>query len=284
MKFIAGISEIKDRYDAFVTDIWGVLHNGSKAYPGVLDCLRELRGCGKKVILLSNSGRRAHIVGNDLRGFGITPDLYTSVITSGEITHFAFAANVDNRLRHLGRRYYLYGSEKYGLTQGLCLKRTDDAAAAEFVLTIGVEGNPDSTEIYEESLRYFAQKGLTMVCANPDVSVNRNGVLGIGPGALAGYYEHLGGSVIYFGKPFKDVYTLCLEELSGLARDHIVIVGDSLKTDIAGADTCGIDNILVGTGIHSHELATIPGDFQHITALCQAEDIVPTMIAKGFVW
>lgn len=284
MKFIAGISDIKDHYDAFVTDIWGVLHDGSKAYSGVLDCLRELQACGKKVILLSNSGRRGHIVSSDLCAFGITPELYTSVVTSGELTRLLFEANADSRLQHLGRHYYLFGSERYGLTQGLGLYRTDDAAAAEFILTIGVEGNPSSTEIYEEALRYFVQRGLTMVCANPDVSVNRNGVLGIGPGALAVYYEDLGGRVIYCGKPFKAVYTLCLEELSGIAHDHIVIVGDSLRTDIAGAANFGIDNILIGTGIHCQELATIPRDIQQITTLCRSEDTFPTMIAKGFFW
>lgn len=284
MKFLASISDIKDHYDAFVIDIWGVLHDGAETYPGVLDCLRELQGCGKKVILLSNSGRRAHIVGTDLCGFGIGPELYTSVVTSGELTRLAFKTNVDSRLQCLGNRYYLFGSEKYGLTAGLNLHRTVDAATADFILTIGIEGNPRSTEIYEETLQRLRQRGLVMVCANPDVSVNRNGVLGIGPGALADYYEQLGGRVIYFGKPYKAVYNLCLGKLDDIATDRILIVGDSLKTDIAGASDCGIDNILIGTGIHCQELATIPADVRQITSLCQAEDIFPTMIAKGFVW
>lgn len=284
MKFIAGISDIKGRYDAFVADIWGVLHDGSKTYPGVLDCLRKLQGCGKKVMLLSNSGRRAHVVGRDLCGFGITPELYTSLVTSGEFTHHAFKTNLDARLQRIGTRYYLFGSEKYGLTDGLGLHRTDDATLAEFILTIGVEGNPRSTEIYEERLHYFAQRGLTMVCANPDVSVIRNDVLGIGPGALAAYFEKLGGQVIFFGKPFDAVYNLCLEKLNGIAPERIVVVGDSLRTDIAGANNCGIDNILLGTGIHCQELAGIPADTGHVTKVCQAENTFPTMIAKGFIW
>ncbi len=284
MKCIAGISDIKDRYDAFIIDIWGVLHDGAKAYPGIIDCLRKLQGCKKKVTLLSNSGRRAHVVGTDLCGFGISPDLYTYLVTSGELTHLTFKTNVDSRLQCLGTRYYLFGPEKYGLTEGLNLHRIDDVTRAEFILTIGVEGNPESTESYEKTLQDFAQRGLKMVCANPDVSVNRNGVLGIGPGALAVYYESLGGQVIYFGKPFKAVYNLCLEKLNGIAPDRIIVVGDSLKTDIAGANNCGIDNILVGTGIHCRELTPIPADVQQITALCRAEDIFPTMVAKGFVW
>lgn len=284
MKFLKGISAIKDCYDAFVTDIWGVLHDGSKAYPGIIDCLLKLRGCKKKVTLLSNSGRRTHIVSSDLCRLGIEPELYTSLVTSGELTHFAFKTNLDSRLQRLGTRYYLFGSEKYGLTEGLNLQRIDDVTRAEFILAIGVERNPGSTEIYENTLQYFAKRGLIMVCANPDASVNRNGVLGIGPGALAVYYESLGGQVIYFGKPFKAVYNLCLEKLYGISPDRIIVVGDSLKTDIEGANNCGIDNILVGTGVHCQELATIPSDVQQITTLCHAEDIFPTMIAKGFVW
>ncbi len=284
MKCITGISDIKDRYDAFIIDIWGVLHDGAKAYPGIIDCLRKLRGCNKKVTLLSNSGRRAHVVGTDLYDFGIAPDLYTSLVTSGELTHLTFKTNVDSRLQRLGTRYYLLGPENYGLTEGLNLHRIDDVTRAEFILTIGVEGNPESTESYEKTLKDFAQRGLTMVCANPDVSVNRNGVLGIGPGALAVYYESLGGQVIYFGKPFKAVYNLCLEKLHGIAPDRIIVVGDSLKTDIAGANNCGIDTILVGTGIHWRELTTTPADVQQVTALCRAEGIFPTMVAKGFVW
>ena len=284
MKFIAGIADTIDHYDAFITDIWGVLHNGSTTYPGVLDCLGELQSRGKKVLLLSNSGRRARVVGGDLSTFGIVGDLYTDLVTSGELTHLTFRNSLDSRLPQLGTRYLLFGSEKYGLTEGLGLNKTDDATAADFILTIGVEGNPSTTEIYEEKLRRFAQLDLTMVCANPDMSVNRNGVLGIGPGALAAYYEKLGGQVIYFGKPFKEIYNLCLEKISNIAPNRILVIGDSLKTDIAGANSCGLDSLLVGTGIHWQELSKIPEDTYQIVKLCRTEKTFPTMIGKGLIW
>ncbi|MBT8328389.1 MAG: TIGR01459 family HAD-type hydrolase [Desulfofustis sp.] len=284
MKFIAGISVLQDRYDAFITDIWGVLHNGSTAYDGVIDCLGKLRDSGKKVLLLSNSGRRAKMVSSDLGGFGVMPELYSHLITSGELTHHTFSGTRDSRLQNLGTCYYLFGSERYGLTRGLGITKTDELSAAEFILTIGVEGNPSTTGIYEDRLRYFAQNGLTMVCANPDVTVNRNGVLGIGPGALAVYYEKLGGRVIYFGKPYEDIYNLSLDKLSGVAPRRILVIGDSMKTDIAGANRCGLDCLLVGTGVHWRELSTIPGDFHQLSALCQTVNSFPTMIAKGFIW
>jgi HAD superfamily hydrolase (TIGR01459 family) len=212
------------------------------------------------------------------------PEFYTHLVTSGELTHLRFSGARDRTLRNLGTCYYLFGSERYGLTRGLGLTKTDELSAAEFILTIGVEGNPSTTEIYEERLRYFAQKGLTMVCANPDVVVNRNGVLGIGPGALAVYYEKLGGRVIYFGKPYDDIYNLSLDKLSGIAARRILVIGDSLSTDIAGANRYGLDSLLVGTGVHWRELSTIPGDVHLLSTLCQTENSFPTMIAKGFIW
>ena len=284
MKFIAGISALQDRYDAFITDIWGVLHNGSTAHDGVIDCLHQLRIRRKKVLLLSNSGRRARLVSSDLAGFGINPELYTHLVTSGELTHLAFSTTRDIRLQNLGTCYYLFGSERYGLTRGLGLTKTDEMSAAEFILTIGVEGNPSTTEIYKERLDYFARKGLTMICANPDVSVNRNGVLGIGPGALAEYYEKLGGRVIFFGKPYEEIYNLSLDQLSDVDPHRILVIGDSVNTDIAGANRCGLDSLLVGTGVHWRELSTIPGDVQQLTALCHTENSFPTMIAHGFIW
>lgn len=284
MKFIAGISALQDRYDAFITDIWGVLHNGSTAYDGVIDCLRQLRICGKKVLLLSNSGRRARLVGSDLAGFGINPELYTYLVTSGELTHLAFRGSRDIKLQNLGTCYYLFGSERYGLTEGLGLTKTEEMSAAEFILIIGVEGNPSTTEIYQERLNYFARKGLTMVCANPDLSVNRNGVLGIGPGALAQYYEKLGGRVIFFGKPYEEIYNLILEKLSDINPQRILVIGDSVYTDIAGANRCGLHSLLVGTGVHWRELSTIPGDVRQLAALCRTENSFPTMIARGFIW
>lgn len=155
---------------------------------------------------------------------------------------------------------------------------------AEFILTIGVEGNPKSTEMYEETLNYFAQMGVTMVCANPDASVNRNGVLIIGPGALAPYHESQGGRVVYFGKPYRTICNICLEQLSGISPDCIVIVGDSLKTDIVARTTVESTVYFVGTGIHYQEFSAIPEDMRQLTALCRVGNTFPTMIAKGFVW
>lgn len=284
MKFIAGISDIIDRYDAVITDIWGVLHDGTVPHEGVVECLCRLMDSGKKVLLLSNSGRRVRVVSRDLCSFGILPELYTFLVTSGELTHLSFKRNRDERLLKLGERYFLFGSEKYGLTDGLGLRRTHEAAAAEFILTIGVKGNPTTTASYEQSLGYFARRGLTMVCANPDLWVNRNGVLGIGPGALAAYYEKLGGRVIYFGKPYKEIYDFCLTKLSGVERSRMLVVGDGLKTDIEGANRCGLASLLVGTGVHWQELSTMPTDIHDLTKLCRAENTFPTMIAKGLIW
>ena len=283
MNYISGVSEISSDYDAFILDIWGVLHDGTQTYPGVIECLQQLRKRGKNDLLLSNSGRRAQVVSGDLKAFGIVPDIYSTLVTSGDFTHRSFKDSQDGKLLQLGTSYYLIGSEGYGLTEGLNLRRVE-LAEAEFLLALSIAGNPSSTAPYEDILAQSLARGLTMVCANPDILVSRNGVLGIGPGALADHYKKLGGQVIYFGKPFRPIFEWCLELLKGIERERIVMVGDSLLTDITGAQTCGLDTILVGTGIHAREMNTIPDSMEQLETLCRGMKTYPTRVAKGFRW
>lgn len=283
-EFIEGISSISDRYDGFLIDVWGVLHDGENPYHGVIDCLHQLKTCRKQVILLSNSARRRYLAEKDLADLGIVPEIYNHLVTSGELTRSALANRLDERLVQLGNCYYLIGSEHYGLADGLTIEKTEELAIADFVLTIGVQGNPSSTSAAEDLLQEAAERGLDMVCANPDIRVVRDGVMGIGPGALAARFETLGGQVVYFGKPYPAIYQHCMRLLPELDMSRIVAIGDSLKTDIAGARTSGIDSILVGSGIHAKELMTIPEHLDTLAALCKAEDIYPPMIARGLTW
>ena len=284
VEYIQSISALIDRYDALLVDVWGVLHDGVQPYPGVIDCLSRLREGGKRIVLLSNSARRVDQVEQDLAGFGIVPGLYDCLVTSGELTRSAFEHDQDNNLARLGSCYYLLGSEKYGLTYGLDICGTSDLTKADLVLAIGIEGNPSSTEAQEKTLQEAVDRGLTMVCANPDISVNRSGVLGIGPGALAARYEELGGQVIYFGKPYRAIYQHCLQLLGTVIGSRMVAVGDSLRTDIAGARANGLDSLLVGTGVHAKELDGIPGETARFSELCRREGSVPNLLTKRFAW
>jgi len=284
VEYIEGLSSITDRYDCFLVDIWGVLHDAAKPYPGVIDCLKQLKKHGKRVVLISNAARRSSVLAKELIQFGIVPELYESVVTSGEVVWNAFNSNRNEELLQLGRNYYLFGSEKYLLTEGLSLKRTEKFDTADFVFAIGVTGNPSSTADHEIELRDAADRGLPMVCANPDQLVVRNGIMGIAPGALAARYHEIGGRVIYFGKPYQDIYRRCLKLLEGVPKTRIVAIGDALTTDIKGANNNNLDSILVASGIHAEQLQNIPGDDNELQAICHQENQYPSMITKGFIW
>ena len=284
IEYINGIARVAERYDAFLVDVWGVLHDSAKVYPGAVECLGRLKSRGKRVILLSNAARRTYVLEKEFSTFGITRDLYDQIISSGELTWSRFKAGNDPALQQLGRKYYLFGSEKYGLTDDLPLSQVPDPRSADFLLTIGVIGNPSSTEVEEPLLREAAARKLMMVCANPDKQVVRDGVMGIAAGAVAARYEELGGKVIYYGKPHYEVYQRCFKVLHDIAKDRIVAVGDALKTDIAGANGNGLDSVLVATGIHGDDLKGIPDDFEGLERICNREQQRPTFVIKGFFY
>lgn len=287
LEFIQRLSEIVERYDAFLLDIWGVLHDSERIYPGVIDCLLRLKDSGKKVILLSNAARRAAVLEQELTRFGITSRMYDHVVTSGEFFWQSFISGEDHWLKQLGSKYYLIGAESYNLTQGLPLNQVRRLDEADFVLTISVTGNPCSIKEKEPLLTELALRKLVMICVNPDLNVIRGGVMGIAAGAYAKKYQELGGIVHYYGKPHKPIYEFCLQLLQRLhqvSSPRTVGVGDGLSTDIAGASGCNLDSILVGTGIHGECVAGLPEDVSKLSHLCTATNQFPTITIPGLIW
>ncbi len=283
IEFIDGLASVSQRYDTFILDIWGVLHDGTRLYPGVQLCLKKLKQNQKRILLLSNSARLPFEIEKQIAALGISAELYDYIYSSGELTREILAAGTDQRLVNLGKKYFLFGSKRYKLAEGLDLRATEDLAEADFVLAIGIEGNPRTTAEAEPLLQEAVSRNLTMVCANPDMQVVRDTIMGIGSGALAVRYEELNGRVIYFGKPHKEIYDRCLE-LLGQDTGRVVAIGDSLHTDIAGANGSGLDSILIGGGIHAEQFATAAADISGLSALIDNRQFIPTMIAKGFFW
>ncbi len=279
-----GFETIVEGFDAFLIDIWGVLHDSAKAYPGAVDCLKKLRSGNKQVILVSNAGRRASILAKELLAFAINDQLYDHIVSSGELAWNAFSSNQDQHLENLGTKFYLLGPERYALTEGLALQRVQRLDRADFVLTVGVFGNPSSVDPQEPVLREAIDHNLTMVCANPDLWVVRDGVMGIAAGALAKRYEELGGTVIYFGKPHPFTYRTCFNLLQDIPKNRVLAVGDALNTDIAGANISGIASALVGTGIHATELSGLPQNTIKASSLFAKFQEYPKMIVPAFCW
>jgi HAD superfamily hydrolase (TIGR01459 family) len=212
--FCAGVADLAARYDHFVIDQWGVLHDGHAPYPDAIDCLRHLRAAGKRVVLLSNSGKRTRVNCTRLRAIGFTEELYDDVVTSGEATWRALAAWADPFFRELGRRCILWS--RYGnrsLVEKLELETVERAEDADFLL-LGGTLDTARLEDFRDALEGAVRRDLPMVCANPDiVAVQAGGVFGMAPGAVARHYEGLGGRVFYVGKPHRPIYELCLETL-----------------------------------------------------------------------
>jgi HAD superfamily hydrolase (TIGR01459 family) len=285
---VSGLRDIADRYEAFVVDLWGVLHDGVVAYPGAVEGLRRLKAMGKRIGVLSNAPRRAAEAARRTAELGIGPALYDRFLTSGEETWLHLKERPDAFYRRLGRACFHLGPDRdRGLLDGLDLTEATDLAKADFVLNTGAHMAEDEISDFEPILAPAAARGLPMICANPDLEVIRGGQREICAGMLAQRYEELGGRVRYHGKPDPAIYEHCFN-LLGIARGTPVLgIGDSLRTDIAGAVNAGIDALLVTGGIHADELGAAAGahpDPQALTSAIARAGCRPNFTAPAFVW
>jgi HAD superfamily hydrolase (TIGR01459 family) len=186
---------------------------------------------------------------------GVSSDLYDEIITSGELTHYVLDNGLDPWLgKELRKCFLITGKRNESVHQGLPLEFVDRPDQADFVLVTGTQNYGDALEEYEETLQACVAANLVMVCANPDIGVLHNGRYEICAGSHAERYEMLGGSVRYYGKPYPDIYHHALKHVS-VAREKTLMIGDNIQTDILGATKCGLDNLLILSGMHAEELA-----------------------------
>jgi HAD superfamily hydrolase (TIGR01459 family) len=287
LREINGMREIAADYDGFVLDLWGVIHDGVQPYPGVLDCLVQLLEAGKRVALLSNAPRRAYDVVNRITAIGVPQGLYHAVMSSGEEAWQYLKRRDDPFYAALGRNcLHICSDRDLEIRVGLDLTYVDGAETADFILNTGPAGWDDTIEDYAPLLAASRERGLRMCCANPDLMVNHGAKLALCAGALAVHYEKIGGEVRWHGKPYPSVYKSCLDLLGIADQTRILAVGDSLRTDIAGANGAGLDSLLVaGQGIHVEEFAPTGAlDLDHIEAAAAVAGVRPTMTAARFIW
>jgi HAD superfamily hydrolase (TIGR01459 family) len=285
---IPGIVAVAERYDGFILDLWGVIHDGVAPLPGAVDCLRALIADGKRIALLSNAPRRADDVVRRITQIGVPAGTYHHVMSSGEEAWQYLHRRDDPFYRGLGRRcLHICSDRDLEIREGLDLDYVDTAEAAEFILNTGPAGWDDTIEDYAPLLRRALACGLPMVCANPDLVVNHGARLALCAGALAQWYEQQGGYVRWHGKPYPSVYDSCLLLLGIADRSRILAVGDSLRTDIAGAAAAGLDSLLIAGGIHAAEFGMTMGpmpDLARIEAALSAGSYRPIAVARSFVW
>ncbi len=252
MKHLEHFESLAAEYDGFILDLWGVIHDGVYPYPGATDCLARLRAAGRRVVFLSNAPRRATPVCEALRDMGVADTLYDGVVTSGEATHSMLRDRPDPWWRALGARLYHLGPERdRTVFADLGLDEISNPRDASFVLNTGPDDQTDPTDpaAFDAVLQACWRARLPMICANPDLEVIRGGVRVVCAGTLAQRYTEMGGDVRSLGKPDPTIYSPVLELLR-LPRDCVLAVGDSLRTDIAGATAAGIASAWVLGGIH----------------------------------
>jgi HAD superfamily hydrolase (TIGR01459 family) len=287
IRMLEGLAAVVDRYDAFIVDLWGCLHDGAQPLPGTVDCLTRLQAAGKRVVLLSNAPRPAAPAIARLAEIGFARELYLDLMTSGEEVWQHLKRRDDPWYAALGERCYMIGPPRdLGLLTDVRARRVDDLGEADFILNTGADFG-ETVETYAPLLEDGVGRELKMICANPDLEVLMRGKREICAGALAVRYEALGGEVRYHGKPYPSVYTACFARLGNPARRRVCAIGDSLRTDVEGALGVGIDSILVTGGIHAEALGAAAGElpvFERLTALCRDAGVSPKAVLPGLRW
>jgi len=284
----AGMSALAADFDGYILDLWGVLHDGVTAFPHALDCLTRLRAAGKRILILSNAPRRASEVAGRCSEMGLTPDAYDLLMSSGEEAWHHLKERPDDWHLALGPCCYHLGPERdLGMRVGLDYRFVDDLEEADFILLTGALGQADTRETYRAFLDSALARNLPMVCANPDYVVVRGGAAEICAGTIALAYEDIGGTVRYHGKPHAGIYRTCLGLFEGIAPERILAVGDSVRTDVVGAQAMGLQAVFVVAGIHEHKLIdaeTGAVDKDRLAALYRAEGGAPLAALLEFRW
>ena len=240
-KLINGLKEIYEGYDTFFIDLWGVVHNGIQLYPGAIEVLENLKQLKKRFVLISNAPRPSKSVEKYLINLKMEKVFLKNIFTSGE------AALQTLKSRNYGNKFYHIGPKRdEDLLQGFENNKTT-LDKCDFILCTGLFDNEESSlSYYNELLKKY--KKIKMLCTNPDLVVHRGSKVEFCAGTIADIFEKLGGKVVYFGKPYPDIYNFCLKK-----NETILAIGDNIRTDIKGANKMKFDSLLITSGIHKKE-------------------------------
>lgn len=241
--------ELAGRYDLWLCDVWGVIHNGREAFGDAVSACAAFRATGGTVILLTNAPRPSESVRGQLDALGVDRAGYDAIVSSGDVTRHLIEALGGRPAFHLGpeRDVPIFAELAVNLT---------GAESAEVVINTGLyDDTTETPDDYRDLLAGFRARDLDMICANPDIRVERGSELVYCAGALAKAYQAIGGNVAYAGKPYLPIYDLAMERAGALrgeplARGRALAIGDGLATDILGAANAGIDALFVRSGVH----------------------------------
>lgn len=257
LRFVERLRDVLDGVDVVLSDIWGVVHNGLEAFPEACAALHAYRGRGGAVILITNAPRPADSVKLQLRKLGVADDTYDAIVSSGDLAR-RYVAD------HPGRKMFWLGPQRdSSIYHGLNAVLAPLEQADYLVCTGLLDDETETAEDYRPMMLTARARNLPFICANPDIVVERGDRLVYCAGAIAELYRELGGEVIFYGKPHRPIYERAMELAAArhqgrpVRPDRVLAIGDSVRTDLAGAHGFGIDCLFVMRGIHSEEFEAI---------------------------
>ena len=281
---LTSIAELAGRYDAWLCDIWGVMHNGERPFSDAVQACSNFREGGGVITLISNSPRPCFSVARQLAEIGVPEGCYDAIVTSGDSTRQALAEKQGQPMFHLGP------ARDTALFEGLDI-RLAGLEHARFVLCSGLyDDHTETPDDYGDLLADMKGRGLLMICANPDIQVEKGERLIYCAGALAAAYKSLGGEVVYTGKPHPPIYKLALEKISeakgaDVPRERILCIGDGVNTDMAGAAASGMDALFVTSALHMKSVNDdTPLDQAALVALFPEGTAKPLAVQKRLKW
>ncbi|HXZ17284.1 MAG TPA: TIGR01459 family HAD-type hydrolase [Roseiarcus sp.] len=284
---ISGLSKLAPRYDAILCDVWGVLIDGLRCFPGAAAALRAFRRQGGRVALLTNASRPSAEVARQLDGLGAPRDCWDAIVSAGELALREIVARRGQACFHLGPPHDKGLFDAAARLMGAPPRLTSLEAADYAVCTGLVDDRRDEPQDYDDRLRAMLSRRLTMLCVNPDVVVEVGDRRLYCAGALARRYELMGGRVLTFGKPQSAIYDAARAALhAGQRSVRALAIGDGAETDLAGAGRAGIDCLFVTEGVHREEIRNAAGalDPAALERLFLRANARPVAMVSELVW
>ena len=268
MKELNHLSDIYENYDTFVIDLWGVIHNGVMLNPKAIDVIDNLSTNSKKIVFLSNAPRPSSKVINFLLKMKMDKKYLANVITSGEAAMYAINKN------QFGKTFFHLGPPRDTSVFEKVKNNQVNLESCDFILCTGLFDEHESDLNYYKK---FLENQITkkLICTNPDLTVHRGNVEELCAGSVAKVFEELGGEVVYFGKPHKEVYNMCFN-----ADEKVLAIGDNLRTDIKGANNLNIDCIFISEGVHRDEY----NDISELRVLLEKYKVRANFFQKELKW
>lgn len=278
---ISNLSDVSEQYDVILCDVWGVLHNGVDAFPSASEALTAARGAGATVVLITNSPRPSPDVINQLKMIGVADTAFDGIVSSGDVTRTLIAAGPK-------KIFFLGPDRDLPLLNGLGVERAPADEAEAIVCTGFFDDETETPEDYHDMLVAFQKRGVPLICANPDLIVERGSRMIPCAGAVAAYYEQLGGETRVAGKPYRPIYDAAMAaawKIRGgeTVKTRVLAIGDGMPTDVRGALDAGLDLLYISGGIHAAEY-TVNGkpDEAILNAYLKRENAAPKYWMQRF--